>query len=242
MALAACLLIGRSIIIVDMASARTRSTPRRRPGRPLRRPDDEGVRRRLLATAARLFAQRGSAGVGLREIARRADVTPGMISYYFGDKQGLLLAVLDDVFQRLLAGFRELAAAPPAERERPVAESFARLYIGVIGREPWIAPLILREVLAQETPLRAQFVEQFATRAAQLVQPLFAREIEAGRLRRDLDPALALLSLLGMCVFPFLAHPVTGPVLGYELDEEFRNRLAEHTARLYLDGARGPRA
>ena len=224
-----------------MQSPRSRSSPRR-PGRPQRNPDDEGVRRRLLSTAARLFAQRGSAAVGLREIARSADVTPGMISYYFGDKQGLLLAVLDDVFERLLAGFRELAAAPPGEQERPMAESFARLYIGVIGREPWIAPLVLREVLAEETPLRARFVERFATRAAQVVRPLFAREIEAGRLRSDLDPALAVMSLLGMCVFPFLAHPVTGPVLGYEIDDEFRRRLADHTARLYLDGARGPHA
>jgi TetR/AcrR family transcriptional regulator len=224
-----------------MPSPRSRST-QRRPGRPQRNPDDEGVRRRLLSTAAQLFAQRGSAGVGLREIARDAGVTPGMISYYFGDKQGLLLAVLGDVFERLMAGFRDLAAAPPDERERPLAESFARLYIGVIGREPWIAPLVLREVLAQDTPLREQFVEQFAARAAQIVHPLFAREIQAGRLRADLDPVLAVLSLLGMCIFPFLAHPVTGPVLGYEIDEEFRRRLADHTARLYLDGARGPRA
>jgi AcrR family transcriptional regulator len=224
-----------------MPSPRSRSTPRR-PGRPLRNPEDEGVRRRLLSTAARLFAQRGSAGVGLREIARSADVTPGMISYYFGDKQGLLLAVLGDVFERLFEGFRELAAAPPAERELSVPESFVRLYIGVIGREPWIAPLIVREVLAQDTPLRAQFVEQFAARAAQLVPPLFAREIQAGRLRPDLDPALAVLSLLGMCVFPYLSHPVTGRVLGYELDEAFQRRLTEHTARLYMDGARGERA
>lgn len=225
-----------------MPSPRSRSTLRRRPGRPLRNPDDEGVRRRLLATAAQLFAQRGSAGVGLREIARSAGVTPGMISYYFGDKQGLLLAVLGDVFERLFAGFRELAEAKPEQREIPVPEAFARLYIGVIGREPWIAPLILREVLAEDTPLRTQFVEQFASRAAQIIPPLFAREIEAGRLRADLDPVLCVLSLLGMCVFPFLAHPVTGPVLGYEIDDEFRRRLADHTARLYLDGARGPRA
>jgi TetR/AcrR family transcriptional regulator len=194
------------------------------------------VRRRLLEVAARLFAQRGSQGVGLREIARTADVTPGMISYYFGDKQGLLSAVLGDVFERLFKGFQELASTPPGDL--PLPEAFVRLYVGVIGREPWVVPLIVREVLAHDGPIRAVFVEQFATRAAQLVRPLFAREIQAGRLREDLDPVLAVLSLLGMCVFPFLAHPVTGPAFGYELDDAFAQRLMSHTARLYLDGAR----
>jgi len=219
-------------------SARTPPTLKR-PGRPLRDPDDEGVRRRLLEAAAHLFSQRGSAGVGIREISRSAGVTPGMISYYFGDKQGLLLAVLADVFERLFKGFQELAASPPSEVALP--EAFARLYIGVIGREPWVVPLIVREVLAQDSPIRARFVEQIAARAAQIVPQLFAREIRAGRLRADLDPALAVLSLLGMCVFPFLAHPVIGSVLGYRLDDTFQRRLIEHTARLYLEGAREAR-
>jgi hypothetical protein len=69
--------------------------------------------------------------------------------------------------------------------------------------------------------------------------PFLAREQERGHLRRELDPTLALLSLVGMCAFPYLAHPLLGLVLGYELDEPFRKRLADHSVRLFLDGARG---
>jgi hypothetical protein len=34
-------------------------------------------------------------------------------------------------------------------------------------------------------------------------------------------------------------QPLLGAVLGYQLDESFRKRLADHTARLFLEGARG---
>ena len=58
-----------------------------------------------------------------------------------------------------------------------------------------------------------------------------------GRLRADLDPKLVMLSLMGLCVFPYLSHPVSGPVLGVELDDGFRDRLIEHTVKLFARGA-----
>jgi len=212
----------------------------RPPGRPQSNPNAESVKRRLIDTASARFSQRGYASVGVREIAREAGVTPAMIAYYFGDKQGLMSAVIGEVFERLLRGVTEMAATQSPDDS--FAESFAKLYVGVLGRDPWIVPLVVREILVEDTPLRTQFIERFAMRAAQIVPQLFAREIREGRLRADLDPVLALLSLLGMCVFPFLAQPVMGPVLGYSLDPSFRERLVDHTARLYLDGARGDKS
>ena len=193
------------------------------------------MRERLLEAAAPLFAERGYDGVGVREIAQRAGVTPSMIGYYFGDKQGLLEAIFDMVFARVLAHVQGIAAANPDDVD-PVP-AFIRVYIDVIAREPWIPPLIMREILSRDTALRQRFVERFAATIATIVPPMFAREVTEGRLRRDLDPLLGVLSLVGMSVFPFLAHPVVGKALGYELDAEFRERLIAHTTRLYLEGA-----
>ena len=207
----------------------------RRPGRPLK--SDGDVRRRLPESASRLIAERGFRGVGTREIARSADASPAMIAYYFGDKPGLLTAILDSLFDRLIEEVGTHVMASPDDVS--VAETFVRAYVGLISREPWIPQLIVREVLSNDGPLRAHFAERFAARAARVIPPLFTREVEEGRLRKDLDPMLGLLSLVGMCVFPFLAHPMVGDALGYELDERFAERLIAHTSRLYLDGARG---
>jgi AcrR family transcriptional regulator len=217
-----------------------RPLQRRRPGRPARgraEATPDPVRERLLEAAQQLFAERGYDAVSVRELARAAHVSPAMIAYYFRDKAGLLDAVFDRVFERLLAQLRGLAEAPASERAAP--ERLIRLYVETIGREPWLPSFIVREVLGGDAERRARFATRFPARLAPVLLPFLAREKARGHLRGDLDPALAILSLIGMCAFPFLAQPLLGSALGYELDESFRRRLTEHSVRLFLDGARG---
>jgi TetR/AcrR family transcriptional regulator len=193
------------------------------------------VRARLLRVAQELFAERGYAAVSVRALARAAHVSPAMIAYYFRDKAGLLDAVVEDVFERLLAQLTALADAPPGG----AAERFIRLYVDTLAREPWLPSFLVREVLGGDPARRAGFAARFPARLAPVILPLLRREAASGRLRPDLDPALAVLSVIGMCAFPFLVQPVLGAALGYRLDDDFRSRLADHTARLFLDGARG---
>jgi AcrR family transcriptional regulator len=56
----------------------------------------EETRRRLLEAASDLFAQRGVAGASVDALAEEADRTSGAIYNHFGDKEGLLLALLDE--------------------------------------------------------------------------------------------------------------------------------------------------
>ena len=96
----------------------------------------------------------------------------------------------------------------------------------------------MREVLSKGI-FRDYFVEQFASRAVLLVPPAIAGEIENNRLRSDLDPRYTLLSLLGMCLFPFIAEPVLGPLLGYQTDDVFGAEYADHAVGLFFNGAGG---
>lgn len=209
--------------------------PSRRPGRP-RSGHDPEVRQRLVVAASALFAARGYRGTSVRQIAQTADVTPAMVAYYFGDKLGLLEAVLDSVFEHLLEGIQELATH--ADEDGSLIERFIELYLGALSAEAWIPHFLVREVLSENTPVRERFIERFASRAASVVPRFLEQQIEAGELRRDLDPTLTVLSLLGMCVFPLIAQPVIGPLLGYELDSDFIRRLTSHTQRLFLGGVK----
>ena len=208
----------------------------RSPGRPQQDPAQPGVRERLIRAAAQLVAERGYSATSIREIAAAADVTPAMIAYYFDDKRGLLEAILDHAFEQLVRGVQQLATEDDAA-DGPFVARFVPLYLRAVTREPWIPQFLLREVFSADTPVRERFIERFARRVAVVVPAVFAREIESGRLRRDLDPQLTLLSLIGMCVFPLIAEPVLGPLLGFRVDEAFAERLTEHTVELFLEGA-----
>src|SRR5690606_25786753 len=80
-------------------------------------------RRRILAAAARLFAERGVAATSMDAIAAEAGVGKGTLFRRFGDRATLALAVLDESdrgFQdALLHGPPPLGpGAPPCERLR----------------------------------------------------------------------------------------------------------------------------
>ena len=58
---------------------------------------EEAVRAALIEAASDLFAERGPARVSVREVAASAGVNHGLVHHYFGSKDALLRAVLDDL-------------------------------------------------------------------------------------------------------------------------------------------------
>lgn len=216
-----------------------RRTRPRRVGRPRAHASAADVRGDLLAAAREAFAARGYDGVSLRDVARQAGTTPAMVHYYFGDKSGLFGALLEEalggVLSRVRAGLAERArsgaSAAPLDVFFDVAQE-------ALGAAPWIPQLILREVLTEGAPFRERFIESYGRPMSQLLRGALCAEKEAGRLRADLDPDLAVTSLLGIAAFPFIAQPVLQRTLGLPYDADFRRRLGLHAKRLFLEGAR----
>jgi AcrR family transcriptional regulator len=60
----------------------------------LRDSDGPNLRDHLIATAARMIGERGSAGLAVRDIAREAQVADGVLYNYFEDKEDLLAHAL----------------------------------------------------------------------------------------------------------------------------------------------------
>ncbi len=74
----------------------------------------------LLDAAERLLADVGYAGVTTRRLARQAGINHGLVHYYFGSNENLLVHALERFTGRLIARQRELYAAdlPFAEKWR----------------------------------------------------------------------------------------------------------------------------
>lgn len=213
-------------------SPRRRRAPARSRGRP---PvdDDSDVRSALLDAASRLFLKYGFDRVTARQIAVAAGTTAAMIHYYFGNKLGLFRAMLE----RAIAPVRELIAGSLAQAGAVVDPAvLIRMHMRTAAANPWIATLIVNEVLAEKGRFRGTFIRDFAGRQAPLVIELLQRARANGKLRDDLDVRLAALSLLSLCMFPFLARAVAGPVLGLKFDDDDIERLIAHTARLFAAG------
>src|SRR5579859_5659449 len=74
----------------------------------------------LLDAAERLLAEVGYAGITTRRLAKEAGLNHGLVHYYFGSNENLLVRALERFTTRLIARQRELYATdlPFAEKWR----------------------------------------------------------------------------------------------------------------------------
>src|SRR3954449_1737200 len=91
------------------------------PDRPRRVRDPKLHRRAILDAAARAFAERGYSKATLRDIARRAGVTHGLVLRHFGSKENLFLAAVPGT--RSIDGLSEDSPEPLPAR---IAGQFVR--------------------------------------------------------------------------------------------------------------------
>ena len=220
-------------------SRKTNEESPRRPGRPRSADADHGeVAERLLDAATELAVEHGFEACGLREIAARADVSSGMISYYFGDRQGLHAAIFQRAFDRISSKVDALLADPPIDGDDRLDE-LVRLHVATIAADPWLPRLIFREVLAAtESSLKKDLAGRIGEGPMELMINWIKEEQNRGVLRADLDPKMMAMSLASLSAFPFIMLPFIGESIGLTLDETFPDRLIEHNQRLLARGIR----
>jgi len=196
--------------------------------------DGSEPRNRILAAAISLFAQKGFAAVGVREIAAEAGVNIAMISYYFEGKVGILKEILEEFFRRYFLVFDGV------DDERKSPEDCVR---GLIHK----MVLFVREntelamVSYNEIPLDLpEIAELKAKRITAMIQ-----NISGLVLRMGLDPKDSFLitvigpSLISTIFTNFRFRPVMKQVFPFEFDDAYYERLAETISTLFLRGIRG---
>jgi AcrR family transcriptional regulator len=204
-----------------------RTTPQG-PGRPTGETDR---RDRLLDAAERQFAERGFAATPVRAVAEEAGVNPALVHYYFGSKFELLQAVFDRVFEPLAEAIARMGRSGKVDLEELIG-----LLFEAFGHNPALPRLIVREVMLGAGPMREHFVRAYAPRLGGALVPVLSREQAAGRIDPELHPALLVINILSLCVFPFVAAPVAAEALQLELDQETRSTLQAQVERLLRQG------
>lgn len=209
-------------------------TPRA-PGRPA---GETSLQRECLLDAAlRAFSHQGIATSSLRAIASAAGVTPALVNYYFGNKEKLLAAVVEERLLPLLMGLGQKLRQTGDE---PIAlvTGFIQGMRGIVAQHPWLPPLWVREVLCEGGGLRSLLMNRLAPLVPQMLAARFAAAQQRGALNPDLDPRLLVVSLIGLTLFPYAAAPIwRGFFPAAELDDD---ALARHTIALLERGLENP--
>lgn len=95
----------------------------------------------ILEAAARLIAERGPDGFAMEDVAAAAGVGKGTVFRRFGDREGLVRAVVDRTSEPWLAQSRELLEADHLPAEERVVTFVAGLFDHVVASLPLVMAL-----------------------------------------------------------------------------------------------------
>ena len=208
---------------------------RRAAGRPAG--DAPDLRERLLDAALQRFAADGIAATSLRMIAVEAGVNPALVHYYFGDKERLQDAVVEERVMPALAGVREVVQQ--ATDVAGLVSAFVYGMADTVTRHPWFPALWVREVLCEGGALREVLFTHLVPQVPQLMARRFAQAQREGELDPELDPRLVVVSLIGLTLFPAASAPIWRRL--FEADDIDAALLRNHALALLNHGLRRAR-
>ena len=170
------------------------------PARAPRVRDADRTRAELLQVATEVFAEQGLSGARVDEIAERTRTTKRMIYYYFGGKEQLYLAVLEQAYLGIRTAEQDIHAEglAPVEAVRRIAElTFDHHH----AHPAFIRLVSIENIHRGEHLRRVASLRELSRPASSLLEDVLARGREEGVFRADVDAVDVHMLISAYCVF-----------------------------------------
>jgi len=168
--------------------------------KPARTNDPEQTKRDIIDVATEEFASKGLAGARIDEIAAKTRTSKRMLYYYFGSKEGLYVAVLEQAYRNIRHIEHDLDV-DHLTPERALAE-LTRFTFDRHAENPAFVRLVCNENLHY-----GRFVQQSAriqslnVPAIDTIRRIVERGKRAGSFRSDVDPVDLHMTISALCFY-----------------------------------------
>lgn len=191
------------------------------------------IQPRILRAAAERFLHDGVDGASLRQIAREAGTSVGMVTYYFPTKDDLFTAVVEEKYRALLDDVSR-ALAPDAPFEAQV-ERLYRRFAALDDEEFRVLRMVLREALVA-SPRMPVLLQRFSVGHVPVVFQAVLRAAAGGELRGGVHPAAAVVSALALGLAPQVLYRLVAPALPSDLPIPTPTEVADEMRDVLLHG------
>ena len=209
----------------------TNKPPSKR-GRPVDPQLQAKRRENLLDAAFELLRHQDYRSITIRDLAAQAGTQSAMIKYYFGNKRGLFLALLERISAKQFTNVQAVLSAPDPIR------AFIEITLSFFENNPQIVRLMTTEVLSGDSELQQDLIEMMPKKMAALLPTLIESQQQAGRLRADLDPKWTAFSLVSLILTPFLGAPIRQHAWNISDAQINSPAWTDHIYRLFIEGVR----
>ena len=178
--------------------------------------DPAGVRRDILAVARAEFVKNGLSGARVDEIAAKTSTSKRMLYYYFGDKEGLYRAVLEEAYARIRTFERslDLAAMPPAE----AIATLTGFTFDYHADNPDFVRLVMVENIHHARHLASSpEIGALNLPAIDMIGEVYRRGVDAGIFRAGLDPIDIHLTISALSFYNVSNQASIRQVFGHDM-------------------------
>lgn len=169
--------------------------------RPPTRTNDPGrTKANILQVAEAEFGEKGLAGARIDEIAAATQTSKRMIYYYFGSKEGLYLAVLEESYRRVRDIEAELHLQD-LEPEQALRRLVAFTFDHHLNHENYIRLVMSENINRGQFLARSPRIQDLNVPAIAAIQNLYQRGVRRGLFRPGLDPVDIHASISALSFF-----------------------------------------
>jgi len=169
-----------------MAVARASAANGVRRGTGVRDAAAQATRKAILKAATKVFARYGYDGGSVEKISKAAKSYDRMIYYYFGSKEGLFIAVLEEIYRAM--DDAESAIALDAERPVETLTAVIRFVHGYYRKNPEFVTLLNTENLHKGRHISKSLrAGEYSSHAINVIREVLASGIAKGLFRPDVQ-------------------------------------------------------
>jgi AcrR family transcriptional regulator len=218
---------------MDVIERDRRAAPRR-PGARNGTRDSERTQAAILVAATREFARHGFGGARVDRIAAGARTNKRMLYYYYGSKDALFVAVLEDTYARIRRAEKTLSLldVDPVEGVRRLVEFTWNYYL----QNPEFLTLLNTENLHGARHVRkSPSVREMNSPVIETLAEVLEDGVRSGVFRRGVDALQLYVSIAALSYFYLSNNQTLSAVFGRDLaTPAARDERLHHMADVVL--------
>lgn len=196
--------------------------------------DNAKARDQLIEAAGQIMREGDTIDLSLSELSLRAGLNSALVKYYFGNKNGLMLALLDRDMGNIVFSLGALLAKdiPPEEK--------LRIHIGAVIDTyyafPYLNRLLMRMVRDSAPAEAARIADLYLKPISKVYDALIDEGVKAGKFRK-IDPQFFYFTVTGAADRFYSSRLVLRHCYNQDdFNENMRDGYREHSIDLIMRG------
>jgi AcrR family transcriptional regulator len=188
----------------------------------------------IIAVATQEFADKGLSGARIDEIAALTKTSKRMIYYYYGSKEGLYLAVLEDAYARTRSAESglHLDDALPVEALKKLV-SFSIDY--KLAHPDFVRLVMTENIHSAQYLKQSKTAVHMNTPAIDLLQRIYDRGVASGDFRAGIDPFDLHMAISALSLYNVSNRPTINVIFNRDImDKKEVDRIRKNCIEMML--------